>query len=369
MGHTRKSTHGTNSEENAHPHVVNDNYVQTHNGVIKNIWPMCNERDVSHVGVTVDSIGLANLIEKFGPKPILDEYKGTAALAFTWKSNPEALYLYHGQSREKKDEDPVTERPLFCLYQPEGFYYSSIRAALDVINTNTDPLNVPFILKHNTVFEVINGEITPNRLVIEREDNNITSWVSPPPVHNHTTHNKGSNNYKLTRPLFAELDKSNDSDLICGEAPLNLSLKDLGKVVYYKGRYGRVIRGSHISAGVTTVPVHGELILDKQGIIQERSIVGENRENIHYFISGVMIRSKDAYKALIDSNVMGHTEATFKILSAKSQYPIMQIRTANYGTGKNLWYWRGQVVRKESFTPKFSNRRYTIRQGVTKEIR
>jgi len=42
MGHTRKSTSGKNTEYNAHPHNIN-NYVQAHNGVIKNAWTLCNK--------------------------------------------------------------------------------------------------------------------------------------------------------------------------------------------------------------------------------------------------------------------------------------------------------------------------------------
>ncbi len=119
---------------------------------------------------SVDSKGLAILINKKGFS-ILDEYVGYAALVMTWEHNPGSLYLYRGSSRDKaSDIDLMPERPMYILDQTEGMYYSSIPESLMAIS---DDGTKPLRLIHNTVVEVVNGEFTDYRFVVNRENNNI----------------------------------------------------------------------------------------------------------------------------------------------------------------------------------------------------
>ena len=130
IGHTRKSTVGANIFDNAHPHEVDNNYIQSHNGTLSNHWNLCNKYGVDHTKITVDSIALAHLINKQGWS-ILNDYVGYAALAMTWRDKPGYLYLYHGASKDKTtDANMWIERPLFYIEQDEGIYYSSMPDSL-----------------------------------------------------------------------------------------------------------------------------------------------------------------------------------------------------------------------------------------------
>ena len=156
MAHTRQSTFGAHTWENAHPHQVG-NYVQTHNGTIKNIWTLCGQNGIDDTNIHVDSLGLAHIIQKTGSYDILDQYEGYAALSMVWVDNPESLYLYHGASREEKDEAIEEERPLFTLLTSEGLYYSSMEESLTVINKSK--IVKPEKLSHNEVFLIQNGTV------------------------------------------------------------------------------------------------------------------------------------------------------------------------------------------------------------------
>lgn len=156
MAHTRKSTYGSHTLENAHPHQVG-NYVQTHNGTINNIWALCDQYGIDRTKIDVDSLGLAHIIQKTGSYEILAKYEGYAALSMVWRDDPGSLYLYHGASREKKSETILEERPLFTLVTSEGLYYSSIEESLTIINKSKTVKPEP--LSHNEVYLIQNGTI------------------------------------------------------------------------------------------------------------------------------------------------------------------------------------------------------------------
>jgi len=188
MAHTRKSTYGTHTLENAHPHQVG-NYVQTHNGTIKNIWSLCAQNGIDHTNIHVDSLGLAYIIQKTGSYDILAKYEGYAALTMVWTDDPGSLYLYHGASREKKDETMREERPLFTLRASEGLYYSSMEESLTIINKSKTVK--PEQLSHNEVYLIQKGIIIKSVYKVNR-----VSTVS--------LHNKENNydpGYSVNRPF------------------------------------------------------------------------------------------------------------------------------------------------------------------------
>lgn len=371
MGHTRKGNRGGATLANAHPHLIADNYVQTHNGTINNIWELCNKRKVSHNGIQVDSIALANLMVKVGIKDTLESYKGTAALAFTYMDNPEALYLFHGESREVKEGPVLPEKPLYILHQPEGMYYSSMKDALSAINSTPDEAK-PLCLKHNRVVEVVNGEFTHNTVIIDRADANIDTYTSPmfPMVQ---SANSG-NNYKLTsgikQPSLIRInDEKNENDLLNQEKYPKLEENRVDTVFYLKGRYYEVRRAHTNTKQLYSRLMDGEFVInrDRQIVNKELEHLLSATEERYYFITGVMIKDKDTYDNFRDKGIRGHTEDSFISMSMGSKYPIIQL--VDVGSHKqNWWYKDGVRVKNDTFGPKFADHKYKIKYGRTKQI-
>jgi hypothetical protein len=369
MGHTRKATIGSHSYENAHPHVVNDNYVQTHNGYLKNIWAMGTKYNVDHSKIWVDSMVLAQLIAKEGPKKILDEYTGYAAMAFTYMLEPEVLYLYHGASREKKDDEhPIMERPLYVLYQSEGVYYSSMKEPLDIINSESETAQ-PFVLKSNVVWQIVNGEFTGETIEIDRENNNIS-------IPQHNSNFSSKNNYagylppakkQVQTKLFLSDYNPQDIDKIMEEEEPQGGL--INDVIYWKGRYHKI---GVINGNRALILLDGKVVINYEqgkGVIQYQiasTIVPQSGE-IYYFINGVMITNGKDYEKLRQDKIDGLDEESFRILSTKSRYPIIQIRNTE-GVGQTKWFYKGYIVKRKTINPRFSNKHYKIRHGKTKQI-
>ena len=64
--------------------------------------------------VDVDSEMLAIALYNY-KEEVLCNYKGMAALAYTFKTKPNTLYLYHGASKQYKNGKEVEERPLYYM--------------------------------------------------------------------------------------------------------------------------------------------------------------------------------------------------------------------------------------------------------------
>lgn len=377
MGHTRKGTYGLSNTQNAHPHVIDDKYVQTHNGTIKEIWPLCNKYDVNHTGVQSDSIALGKLIVKLGLKTVLEEYRGTAALAFTWLDKPEALYLYHGASKETEHGLLQSERPMWTLQQPEGLYYSSTKESLDIINSIPDEAQ-PQNMLHNAVYEVIDGEFTGNDLIISRSENNVIKYTpvvqAASKAYNKITdfrRNAGKQTQSIVpivpKRVEDDDDELNRTDLLMSEKYPQLSLLDVGRVLYFKGKYYRV----NVTKGHPYIAImDGEAVINIKGYIIDPANIAvppNGQESWYYFIHGVMVKSKDDYLDCQRGKVFGMSETSFKQLSFRSRYPIIQLTDA-FGIGNNMWMHRGNRVKRHTFSPKFSGMKIKIQRGITKQI-
>lgn len=352
MGHTRKSTSGGNTENNAHPHLINDDYVQTHNGVLANHWALCNKYEVDHRNITVDSIALANLIDKRG-FDILNEYRGYAALAMIRISDPNKLFLFKGASREIENGQLITERPLFILKQKEGLYYSSMFDSLLAIadedtNIDEDIDQLPT----NIVFKVEHGIISPY-MEINRDNNNIDInkkvYTQPTVV-------------PVAQKPVSNIDNHSAKDLVLLEDyPINPnSIK-----VYY--RYGRFHMGA-------------DNLLDGKFMIARKTQCVVNLDNPEkasteffeelFFVRGVMMKSEADYRRALSHNLNENITNinVAKILSNYSRYPVFNIdneAAAILNENRTRWWFNGNVVIKDNFSPKFSDKIYTIKNGKT----
>lgn len=352
LGHTRKTTCGGNVEESAHPHVVG-NYVQTHNGSLKNHWALGRAHDIDTLPIKVDSIVLASIIAKDG-FGVLKEYEGAAALAFTFMDDSNTMYLYHGASRDAVGSKIWEERPLFFLMQPEGIYYSSIPESLNFISTNKERARC---LAYNRVFKITDGAFDENfDYEVGREDVNIPKYLGYKNTAAYNACQVGEKNVDAgsagsNSPIY---------DTIMSEcAPENLHT---GLVCY---RYGRFYRNGGL--------LHGQYVIDRKGRIQAKDTRLVGGIERYFFVRGIMMKSIDDYCKLLPDikNWVADKEVDFsRTISKYSKYPIVSL--TNEGKYKhaslNFWYKDSQLF-NGSLQTVFNTRIYDIKNGVLKSIK
>lgn len=376
MGHTRKSTVGLNTAENAHPHAYN-NYVQTHNGQIKNIWDLMIDCGIKTSEAPVDSMGLARIIEQEKNFSVLEKYTGYAAIASTFMDKSESLYLFHGASKEYSHSPCLEERPLFTLETPEGIYYSSLEESLDFINESTKVK--PKILPHNMVYRYEYGEMVERILKIERQEANVP-LVKNFPVHvpssvplsqrtipfdKSSILNNGSNSrigrsatllaLRNEKENAKEGNTSKDYSSIIRETyPADMYSQD----IYY--RMGRFWRKKDVL-------LDGVYNIDRDGKFVDAENPSIRVSSDYYFLRGIMMRSKEAYsKAIQTFNSLDLEKANIAYhLSLFSKHPICSIE----GEAKLItsdmcckWY-KDQLRCTAEFKPKFSKRTYILKNG------
>jgi len=379
LGHNRQGSFGYSKTINeAHPFLINESLVFTHNGTIKNTGDLCKKYGVEEKDFNVDSKLLGTLLFTEG-SDVLTHYKGAAALAYTYLETPDTLFLYHGQSKEYKLGALIEERPLFYLETEDGIFYSSLETSLESIKASREEEVFP--LDYNKIYKIENGEfLFDDVIVIAREEANVTVYSTPSYNYDYSTEHldyfaKQRLNYKNSHSRSA-VDKDRDMRLIYRES-FPLKLKESAKtgfkimgddfIYYHMGRYWEAPRKL----------VEGPIYLKKRGIIGRYD---DKVSELFFFHRGVMLRDKAAYTAIMDmknlviSNwVTAPDKHNFAREIAKySVFPVTAI-TAEYNpdiieTFRYMWYSKDDK-KNHSFTAKFSGRNYIIHEGYLTEIK
>lgn len=296
IGHVRKSTQGTKTIDNAHPFKIvvtpadktKADYEVTgcHNGNIINWRALATKKNVDVSNITVDSRAIMKIIAvtfRSGDYSVFKEYDGKAALVWRF-SDEEAVYMFHGKSKEYYTSEPKEERPLHYFIDPKKkvMYFSSEEGPLQAIAPDdAEIIDVP----HNIIWRVT-PEGATKVVEIDRTLSNVvvpsSSATTSRTMHRSTDNGEFSNRTSLTNSRVANKQLSLHTDEMSGVItlpdtflktfdlrtqivkgillPHMLQAKDensnaqYSKIVFYGNRY---YRNGHLANGKYFVAQNG----------------------------------------------------------------------------------------------------------------
>jgi hypothetical protein len=390
IGHTRQATQGIHNYDNAHPFLVDRKFILAHNGVIRNIWTLCNKYGIDHTGIHVDSLGLAHIIYKHGFK-VLNEYEGFAALLMAKADEPNSLYVYRGVSKRTSTGAEEEERPMFYMQSEEGVYVSSLeKSLLAISDSSSDKIKQ---LEGSIVHKFTNGRMTKAKFAVDRGNMNVgVSTVSHAGTHHYpntgavavrpttTTTPTSTTPGNATNSRVGASHSSQDFTtgrtllekaivpMIWHETlPNRIDRYKVGEgIFFHMGRYW-VLKVDEITLA------HGAFYINKKGKIYDHK--AKDAHN-HYFYEGVKMKNEKAWKeALADTNLTSVLYNFAMHISKYSEYPVCNTRADSLSRNKNVsdyckyrWYQNCTMLTNTGFTPQFSDRNYTIRDGLISNI-
>ena len=166
IAHTRWATHGAPTEDNAHPHIVDD-VVLVHNGIIENFKPLREEliadgrQFLSQTDTEVVAHLIAREIERGAPPReavanVLPRLHGAFALGVMFKSEPDLLIgarlgapltVGYGAGENYLGSDALALAPLTqrIAYLEEGDWVVITRAKVEVFDRDNQPVTRPIV--------------------------------------------------------------------------------------------------------------------------------------------------------------------------------------------------------------------------------
>jgi predicted glutamine amidotransferase len=171
--HTRKSTIGAHTEDNAHPFIYekynskdpNDYFAIAHNGIIRNtielkknyLKELSNSDDLLKIDTHYIALSLAfSFAGHHSEEEVLTNYEGNAALIYY---NKNTFKVWKGAAGNTE------ERPMNYIETPEGWYFCSIDTSLKIVFNNLYEVKS---VENNQLLTFHNHELQSS-VIIERK--------------------------------------------------------------------------------------------------------------------------------------------------------------------------------------------------------
>ena len=337
FGHTRKSSSGVKSKDNAHPfsYVKAEKKDELHSAFAHNGTLHSWRVDLKKFGVkteeySVDSRALGMVIANKCYDALLD-YDGSVTYLTYKDSAPNTLEVFKGASIEFHKMS--ADRPMFALRTAEGIYFSSLLAALDAIATEKDELiDIPV----NEVLFFKNGELVESDTIPiarNKEAYTYSTYNSYVPAfsnkNNHNINSQFDNKKKETAPEQKENESTtNVKSFDFWGIPLTYSSNVFKGALYFnKGRY---YRNGHLAHSFyrdeNNVAWLNPYLVNKMGEYEKNG-------SEYYFFNGLIIKQSAVAKGEKSLIALGDK---LTLLFSQAKTSNFNTFTASYHISKNI---------------------------------
>ena len=423
IGHTRHSTMGGHSIDNAHPFGFGYNskvdgfqFIGAHNGTIHNhkefgpdfgvnVQKKITKNKTEVNADKIDSEILLESIYKSKNFKVLSQYQGAAALLFTNVNEPNVIYAYHGASKKYSaatTDEIFVERPLFYYQQSKNsVYISSLESSLLAIGGTKDNVGE---FDCNVVYKIKDGNISKaTRTVITRAgraQNKITYSVNRRSNYGRRSNNSSVipiNRHSQTRlPIGRTGNNTNDSIYnIHNENIIKGNINNYKSTIYFnKFRYwrnGHLISGCYVFIKGYGFLKMGESVNESIDAFKKNLDVPFNSETglflknlkskdafipfpkskyktanpdtyLHYMYQGINISLAMDYTVTLNNIGTSH-EFDWDHLSCCSVHPIIDIYKGKHVLDDKQGILKDYDLFNGTISPLGSDRIYTIEGG------
>lgn len=310
LGHCRKASVGTISENTAQPIVIkNDNgnteFVVMHNGTIYNYKALAQKYipDIDITGMT-DSQVMARIFYHAGYDCLSEYYGGAVFVIIDYRKEP-TVYLFKGSSKNTIHSTVSSEeRPLYYIQTDNTLIFSSQHTYLAASN----PEEIVYTLSSNQLIEVCDDDCY---LVQEYPRDKVAQALPSNKNYNYWKNVYGYDDFE-----FYDWDNNNQKQIPFQEENKNKE----------KSKNPQVLRVTNEGVyHINNIPAHGNYNVSLEGLIMEKP--GNNTCNL-WFWDGIMLYSNIEFIYLTNACKyfsLEYTDVKYtcpEILNYLSPYPI-----------------------------------------------
>lgn len=429
IAHTRKSSVGLKTKENAHPFSFNDEtdsytqFIGCHNGTLYNyeeladeygIAKSCKRTIISTHGVKsesirhkVDSEILLEILQNTDDYSVLEKYNGGAALVWYDTDEPNVMYCYHGKSKRYTNGLAVEERPLYFYQEtPNSLYVSSIEESLWALCPSDDLDNIKEF-DHNFVYKITDGDVsTAEKIPVNRSEafQSDQSWSQYSYNGNSRSNSRFSRNNNAPAVHGAVSNGGalstavNNKNIINKVINIHYEMLDKpltsyeNKLYFNKFRYWR--RGVLVNGVFIYINGYGYFFLgnneksarekfwffaDKEFNIKTGNFITNSSKNKGYVPFETSKITNTPPFTYIYNGMVCKTELDFRMLattnkiftthelSSMTTHPIISMQLKGEINKQNIW--KDGRFYTGTFTVLNSNKIYTVKEGNVKDVK
>lgn len=356
FAHSRKSTVGDASAQNAQPFVKGD-IMLMHNGTITNHQQLAATYNLTDY--TSDSQLIALMVEGGYMKDIFQEFEGYCTCIWADIKDPDAYYVFCGSDKHYASTPPPPKKLLHYIITPKGVYSSSNRRALEVLSELTKEPNekasIVGLYKSNYIYRVSADGIEEVEYISRKIKQQAVQNPPALPAPSQSEHMK-----VLLKDIREEEKEPDLLQYIAGRYHLNgkvattsWKIDDKGQITYlplYVSKHTFLVYKKF---------KNGEYVMHKT----ERKCA-EKLENLVAvpILDGILLKSWDSFFNLVEN----YASITLKKFVDASPLPV-NIRLLSSDYPSVYFSGKSELVNSTVYIP-FTMKRYQFTKSIVTDI-